>query len=48
MAKVKKSTGIAIAAVLALAVAAGGLLQMGGGGSSKGGTITYLTHSEAW
>ena len=48
MAKVKKSTGIAIAAVLALAVAAGALIQMSGGGSSKGGTITYLTHSEAW
>jgi len=48
MAKVKKSTGIAIAAVLALAVAAGALIQMSSGGSSKGGTITYLTHSEAW
>ena len=30
MAKVKKSTGIAIAAVLALAVGAGGVLQLGG------------------
>ena len=48
MAKVKKSTGIAIAAVLALVVVAGGLIQMSSGGSSKGGTITYLTHSEAW
>jgi len=48
MARVKKSTSIAIVAVLALAVVAGGLVKMSSGGSSKGGTITYLTHSEAW
>jgi peptide/nickel transport system substrate-binding protein len=48
MARVKKSTSIAIVAVLALAVIAGGLVKMSSGGSSKGGTITYLTHSEAW
>jgi len=48
MAKVKKSTSIAIVAVLALAVIAGGLVKMSSGGSSKGGTITYLTHAEAW
>jgi hypothetical protein len=40
MAKVKKSTSIAIVAVLALAVIAGGLVKMSSGGSSKGGTIT--------
>jgi len=48
MARVKKSTSIAIVAVVALAVIVTGLARMSGGGSSKGGTITYLTNSEAW
>ena len=48
MARVKKSTSIAIVAVVALAVIVTGLARMSGGGSSKGGTITYLTNAEAW
>ena len=48
MAKVKKSTSIAIVAVVGLAVIVTGLARMSGGESAKGGTITYLTQSEAW
>jgi len=48
MAKVKKSTSIAIVAVVALAVLVAGLAKMSGLGSSNKNTITYLTHSEIW
>jgi peptide/nickel transport system substrate-binding protein len=48
MARVKKSTSIAIVAVLALAVLVAGLAKMSGVGSSNKNTITYLTHSEIW
>ena len=48
MARVKKSTSMAVVAVLAIAVIATGLVRMSSSGTSEGGTITYLTHSEAW
>jgi peptide/nickel transport system substrate-binding protein len=48
MARVKKSTSIAIVAVVALAVLVAGLAKMSGVGSSNKNTITYLTHSEIW
>ena len=48
MAIVKRSTSIAVVAVLAIAVIATGLVRMSSSGTSEGGTITYLTHSEAW
>jgi peptide/nickel transport system substrate-binding protein len=48
MARVKRSTSIAVVAVLAIAVIATGLVRMSSSGTSEGGTITYLTHSEAW
>jgi len=48
MANLKGKNGRIVAAVAVIALLVGGFVLRPGSGASEGGTITYLTHSEAW